>query len=856
MTQKLSIFLLALFTLLCGNIMAQNPVDVSITMNSTSQTMTLAAKGSGTLVDVGTPNASRVYTFPAEPGDYILTGYNASSVPTGTMEISIFEGGDMLDGGGQYGKVFKITTITAGVSTADWVLGTDYQMDCYAMSREGDIRVITTADNITANRKVFMMQIGDSYRLAFTMSTARVAVGYLAAFNHSNVVTAATATATTTIPMGTNYQITVPEAASLYVGGKWGGIIQSSGGTHYTPFIDQYPVDSVIQSGKKTYTYALGQGCYYNFRAKQTGKLTHGGKFQVPSATTANPSYALEITDAMMSRQSNKYINADPSANNGANESDILHNINAEGHLKLKSGQTHLLLNLRRWQLTDNSTNNYFIEPDFNYTIIGLDGKPSNDVIEIDNNWVIRTKGAGTAIVQVTYDAIYLEQYNASGVASPYYYGALWGAILPENTGTFVVTVDGTEDPALRPNMGIRSGYNANEFVDSEHDVFYYLSSEPGYEYTFTPENVATVSLANPTLGSNISTYSGFENVTANGDGSYTLLLTRGRNIVKLTSANGASHFQILNAKPTSYEISNVTNPGFPIQPGDQVKVQFEGLFHPANKLSGIYNMSAYIVYNDIPNGTSLILSANQYQFCGTPSAQAYNVVTIPENWDVSEPYMLENGAIQVFGYGSSFGKHRAISPLAGINPNFTAMVRKFYFGSIPDVAILLNTVYAESVSLNEEAITLKEKETYLLIADVLPENATNKNVTWKSSDTNVATVDENGLVTAVSEGEATITVTTEDSKLTATCTVTVFGIITGINDAATETALRVYPNPFADYIIVKTTAANTATIYTVSGTAILNANLQNGSNRIETSALPKGVYVLKVGEKTVKIVK
>ena len=357
-------------------------------------------------------------------------------------------------------------------------------------------------------------------------------------------------------------------------------------------------------------------------------------------------------------------------------------------------------------------------------------------------------------------------------------------------------------------------------------------------------------------LETNISTYSGFENVTANEDGSYTLLLTKGRNIVKLTSASGASRYQILNAKPTSYKISNVSNPGLPIQPGDKVKVQFERLFHPANKLSGIYNMSAYIVYNDIPNGTSPILSANQYQFCGTPSAQAYDVVTIPTSWNISEPYMLENGAIQVFGYGSSFGKHRAISPLAGVNPNFTAMVRKFYFGSIPDVAILLNTVYVESVSLNEEAVTLKEKETYPLIADVFPENATNKNITWKSSNASVATVDENGLVTAVSEGETTITVTTEEGKLIATCTVTVNGITTGINDVITKTVFSIYPNPFTDYIMVNTTAAGTARIYNISGAVMLNINLQDGSNRIETSALPKGVYVLKVGETIVKIVK
>ena len=61
------------------------------------------------------------------------------------------------------------------------------------------------------------------------------------------------------------------------------------------------------------------------------------------------------------------------------------------------------------------------------------------------------------------------------------------------------------------------------------------------------------------------------------------------------------------------------------------------------------------------------------------------------------------------------------------------------------------------------------------LTATVLPETATNRAVTWSSNNTNVATVDVNsGLVTAVTAGNATITVTTADGGRYATCVVTV----------------------------------------------------------------------------------
>ncbi len=84
------------------------------------------------------------------------------------------------------------------------------------------------------------------------------------------------------------------------------------------------------------------------------------------------------------------------------------------------------------------------------------------------------------------------------------------------------------------------------------------------------------------------------------------------------------------------------------------------------------------------------------------------------------------------------------------------------------------DTVPVTGVTLDENSLALQVGETHALTATVVPENADNKNVTWTSSDTSVATVSESGLVTAIGEGTATITVTTEDGSFTATCTVTV----------------------------------------------------------------------------------
>lgn len=80
-----------------------------------------------------------------------------------------------------------------------------------------------------------------------------------------------------------------------------------------------------------------------------------------------------------------------------------------------------------------------------------------------------------------------------------------------------------------------------------------------------------------------------------------------------------------------------------------------------------------------------------------------------------------------------------------------------------------------QGISLNHDAKTFtKAGETLQLTATIYPDSATNKTVTWKSSDEKVATVDESGLVTAVGNGTADITATTEDGNFKATCQVTV----------------------------------------------------------------------------------
>jgi len=109
-----------------------------------------------------------------------------------------------------------------------------------------------------------------------------------------------------------------------------------------------------------------------------------------------------------------------------------------------------------------------------------------------------------------------------------------------------------------------------------------------------------------------------------------------------------------------------------------------------------------------------------------------------------------------------------------------------------------------ESVSLSPTSAELLKGETRQFTATVLPELATDKSVAWTTSDEKVATIDADGLLTAVGPGEVTVTVTTNDGKMTATAKVTVKVLATGIT--ASENSLTLYEGYAYKDLVVKVT--------------------------------------------------
>ena len=101
-----------------------------------------------------------------------------------------------------------------------------------------------------------------------------------------------------------------------------------------------------------------------------------------------------------------------------------------------------------------------------------------------------------------------------------------------------------------------------------------------------------------------------------------------------------------------------------------------------------------------------------------------------------------------------------------------------FYNGAGEKIVFYKKTISGPisvtGVSLDPTTLTLAVGESSTLTPTVLPNDASNKNVTWESDDESVATVDDDGNVTAVAKGTTQITVTTADGGFAATCDVTV----------------------------------------------------------------------------------
>ena len=563
----------------------------------------------------------------------------------------------------------------------------------------------------------------------------------------------------------------------------------------------------------------------YIFRTAITGKMYYhvsGDNYVSYNGTVEDGSKErIVVSKDMLNPSGNtkNTLDRNPASNGGANLADLYMNINAKGYLQLESGNTFQIHAMRNWwgsNVTWVLGKDYrLIEPDFHYTVVGLDGQASDNVVNVDASGKVTAVGQGTAIVLVTYDAMTLHYHDDAKYSYDNYDpNGFFGAIWPENTGVFVVSVD-AEESGISTGMTLNADLNkdtskeAGAALDAELDPIYFLGDQGTYNFTPGTEGVS-VSVANPSISGNVMGYNGFVALAAKEDGSYDVPLTNGRNIVKVEKG-GNAEYQVVTAKQITAQVNGKSLDNVVLTPGEKVSVKFDTLFNPVTRMR-LYNTDAAAVYRKI-NGMDGVMAGSArgsygYYFFGSTAAKqtventvetgtdgsGYNnpVVTVKDTLRVPEDFAEENfvlseGMFNVAGFGGDYGAHRAgVKTWGSLAPNTIA-----WMGQLPDISVPVGT-------LDKIEVTTQPTKTTYNVGDVFDPTGVVVTASYKAGD-QVITKEVTGFTYTkdafATSGKQNVTITYKQGNTTKTvdCEVTVADLTVDSIEIATAPTKTVY---------------------------------------------------------------
>ena len=156
-------------------------------------------------------------------------------------------------------------------------------------------------------------------------------------------------------------------------------------------------------------------------------------------------------------------------------------------------------------------------------------------------------------------------------------------------------------------------------------------------------------------------------------------------------------------------------------------------------------------------------------------------------------------------------------------------------------ITVVAANIEANSITLDKTSLELAVGTAEVLTATVLPENATDKTVNWTSSEKSIATVDQNGKVTAIKAGNATITA--KINNLTASCAVTVFIPVSSISLNTTNKTLK----ENEEFKLIATVSPSNATYKTIVWTSN-NPNVATVDSNGNVKAVSEGTTEIVAG--------
>jgi len=393
----------------------------------------------------------------------------------------------------------------------------------------------------------------------------------------------------------------------------------------------------------------------------QTDKVA---KIFTTSAATAGAQYTLELTPLAQRQDTAPLI---PGLGAGDNRG-LYTNLDDTGVVDLEVGDHFDLDTFRTQQAQLDQVNNLFVEPDYTFAVAG-DSVTTRDV-GLDGRRQLRITAVhpGLSVIKITYGP--LHYLTATDNGTPGSTNWSFNGIDPQNTGLAVVNVGGDTGT-----------FDSGIDVQNDLDTHYFDTAAGERDFTFTPVAGTTVRVHDPL---NVTPWgSGWHTYAAAPDGSYSVTLKGGRNIIELTHA-GQVQYRVVRAKGVDVTVTNTTDPGQAFAAGDNARIAITGIEGGVEKLAGIYNPAfaagtkAKLTYYD---GASQLVSneATQYQTA---------ITTFTVNYTYTGGDTALNGDVFIGGLGAEWPYHRRI-PLEGKPANLAAVaIGPYHFGSLPTIYV------------------------------------------------------------------------------------------------------------------------------------------------------------------------
>tara|TARA_R110002051_G_scaffold55112_2_gene102924 strand:+ start:17403 stop:20720 length:3318 start_codon:yes stop_codon:yes gene_type:complete len=266
-----------------------------------------------------------------------------------------------------------------------------------------------------------------------------------------------------------------------------------------------------------------------------------------------------------------------------------------------------------------------------------------------------------------------------------------------------------------------------------------------------------------------------------------------------------------------------------------------------ATTVDGNFTASVFISVNAAPE-VELLIAPNPADYV----VYVYFGSSTPLNITTLNIYNSNNSIVKTFSNPSAILDGENYRLLINDLPvgNYVVEGISDFGNYLIDFSIQREIIPVTGLNLDVSEAAVQVGTIKTLNASIIPSNASNQTLVWNSSNTSIATVDEFGNVSGISEGTAFITATTEDGGFTASASLTVSA------EPVSDVVMLMAPNP-ADYVVYVFFDApsqlniNTINIYNASNSLVKSFNnpssvLVEGDNyRLLINELPVGVYIV-----------